>query len=574
MNRDRRLDGDGAEPAVAAAPVRPSQPTPVAVPPEGTSSAGAKLGPAAAVSGTVAIRTGSQVVPFQGRVAAFAGDPNRLIGLGSTTTGPDGSFLLTGLSSAGVPGGVHICVYPDSADSPHWYGGCAGAARAWDGNLPVPGVAVSLQGGQVTGGVNVQVLSRPSLGWGSIVMKVRGRDGTVGTVPRIAAFDVHTGRDVIPFRNQGDPGWNLLAGDYRICAIGRTGPARTGYQPTCVGNVTWFQASARDWPGHELAPPKSATIVHVLANQTLALTVTEPIAATLDGVVRESRAPHAVVAGAVVRLWHGTRLVRQGNARFHFNGLPTGRYTLCAGGSLTMQGKGSCWRTGAWKPSDTAPRGRATLVLAAGHHYTRNLRLDGGFGRGAVSGAVSGAQGRPLRGVRVTLYGPGDKKRATVLSGHRGTFRFGNLIAFRSTGYKIYFDPAGLRHFPHVPVFYRNSQSERYATVVQVRPGRTTSGIKQLLSNGEGGIGGTVTGTGDVPVAGVKVTVTRVGAGGVPVVRTATTNRRGAYFVGHLRSSAPAYTVCFDPSAVSDQPPTGYARQCYDGAPWSYDLEP
>jgi hypothetical protein len=426
------------------------------------------------------------------------------------------------------------------------------------------GAPVALHDGQVTTGARIQLVARPRPGWGEIAVTVRGSDGTVGRVPRIAAFDVNTREDVDPYRDQGDPYWHVIAGDYRICAIGRSGRAKTGYAPACAGNVIWFQPSGSA-SGPQLMYPKKAKTIHVAANKITHVTITEPIAATVRGTVRETRAPHSVVRGAVVSLWRNKRLMRQGRGRFRFQGLPDGRYTLCAGGSWTMPGKGTCWKTGTWAPSPTAPRGRANLVLHPGHRYVTPLRLHGGFRYGAIAGRVTGAQGRPLPGAHVTAFGPDG--RVTTVSGHGGAFRFGKLVAFPHTGYRIYFDPSGLRHPPHVPVFYRNSQSETYATVVRVRSGRTTSGVIQALSTGSGSIAGTVTGEGGVPLSGVDVVVGWVAANGVPADRLTTTGADGTYVVPRLRASAPAYTVCFDPAATSDQPPTGYAPQCYDGTP-------
>jgi hypothetical protein len=230
-----------------------------------------------------------------------------------------------------------------------------------------------------------------------------------------------------------------------------------------------------------------------------------------------------------------------------------------------MPGAGTCWKTGAWSPSPIAPRRRATLVLHPGHRYVTPLRLHGGFRYGALNGRVTGAQGRPLPGVHVTALGPDG--RTTTVSGRGGTFSFGKLVAFRRTGYRIYFDPSGLRHYRHVPVFYRNSQSATYATVVRVRPDRTTRGVTQALSNGSGSIAGTVTGDGGVPLPDVEVVVGWVGADGEPANRRVTTSADGRYVVPALRATIPAYTVCFDPSAVPDQPATGYAPTCYDGTP-------
>ena len=552
--------------AFAASPAAPGSVVPVGVTGgEVTSGINVALQAGAAVSGTVTIRHGSTITPFRGgrvvTVPTGQGKPAN----GSAVTAADGSFTITGLSAAENPDGVYVCVYPDDyfAHPPRWYGGCSGSGDSWGGGLPI-GKPVALHDGQVTTGARILLVSRPRPGWGEISVKVKGADGTTGRVPRIVAFDVNTREDVDPYRNQGDPDWHLIAGDYRICAIGRSGRAKTGYVPACVGNVVWFQPSSSA-SGQVLRYPKKAKTVHVAENKITHVTITEPVAATIQGAVRETRTPHAVVPGAVVRLWRGRRLMQQGSGRFRFRGLAAGRYTLCAGGSWTIPGSGTCWKTGTWSPSPIAPRRRATLRLRPGHRYVTPLRLHGGFGYGAITGRVTGAQGRPLPGVDITAFGP-DGTAATV-SGHSGTFRFAKLVAFRGTGYRIYFDPSGLRHFPHVPVFYRNSQSMTYADVIRIRSGRTTSDVTQALSNGVGSISGIVTGDGGVPLPGVDVTVRWVRADGTSAARLATTRTDGTYVVPRLRATMPAYTVCFDPSAVAGQPPTGYAPTCYDGAP-------
>src|SRR5690242_17044843 len=197
-------------PVSATVPDAPERVSPVGVrADETTTGIDATLYAGAAVSGTATVRNGSTITPFHGVVFAYPTDAGDFSGYGSATTAADGSFSITGLNAAENPDGVFVCVYPDDYfdHPPEWYGGCSGSGTPWDGESPKPGAPVLLHDGQVTTGARVQVLSRPRPGWGEVFMKVRGTDGTSGQVPRIAAFDVNTGKDVVPYRNEGGLEW-------------------------------------------------------------------------------------------------------------------------------------------------------------------------------------------------------------------------------------------------------------------------------------------------------------------------------------------------------------------------------
>jgi hypothetical protein len=183
------------------------------------------------------------------------------------------------------------------------------------------------------------------------------------------------------------------------------------------------------------------------------------------------------------------------------------------------------------------------------------------------TGRVTGPQGGAFPRVHVTLLGPDGSKPRVRRTGRDGSFRFARLTASRgSGGYSLYFAPNRFDMGKHVPVFYKDSQSSQFATPVQVHAGSTTH-ITRALSRGLGSVSGTVTDAGGDPVENVSVQLTRVDVSGERLTRTTSTAADGTYSFTGVRASAPAFTVCFDPSTVADQPPTGYAPQCYDGTP-------
>jgi hypothetical protein len=180
---------------------------------------------------------------------------------------------------------------------------------------------------------------------------------------------------------------------------------------------------------------------------------------------------------------------------------------------------------------------------------------------GSISGRVASAiPSRGAPGVCVDIIparggNPGESQTGAT-AGIHGFYEAGGLVPGR---YQVLFgdsfcdtDPGNL-----IPQWYNAKPTEASATVITVRAGRVTRPISAKLRP-EGGISGTVTGSGGKPVTGICVRASSRGGDAASFV--AVTSSGGGYQLGSLRPGR--YLVEFLPGCGA----SGYNSQWWKNA--------
>ena len=206
--------------------------------------------------------------------------------------------------------------------------------------------------------------------------------------------------------------------------------------------------------------------------------------------------------------------------------------------------------------------GAEAIAVTAGEETTRiDARVTTG---GRVTGTVTDPDAHDVENASVELIDGAGRLVGSAQTGSDGSyainglesgtyfaeFRFSLLSPFASSG-----ENANL-----LETFFNDEGSLASADPVKVTLGATTSGINATLPFG-GELKGTVTGTGEEPLANVNVTAYDAATNSP---HSALTGADGTYTVGGLSSGS--YRVRF---AVENRPlitsPGDYATQLYDG---------
>jgi hypothetical protein len=152
-------------------------------------------------------------------------------------------------------------------------------------------------------------------------------------------------------------------------------------------------------------------------------------------------------------------------------------------------------------------RGLAKLaaLMAGPDRPAGSLRIPASSSQGSISGAVTNARHKPLKGICVVAFGfTTGVGRAVAVIGANGTYRLTKLAAGR---YAIGFGPGCGNYGNYLTVFYGGSATPPGRAVV-VRAGRATSGVDQVLPRA-GEIEGTVTDDAGHLLAGTCATITQ-----------------------------------------------------------------
>ncbi|HEV2887220.1 MAG TPA: carboxypeptidase regulatory-like domain-containing protein [Jatrophihabitans sp.] len=474
------------------------------------------LSVAGAISGRVTDSAGHGIANVG--VSANGNDPDH----GSaSTTGPDGSYVITGLAADTY----QVCFYSQASTGSSTTGyldECYDRQPPY--GLATP-VAVTL--GHVSSGINAAL---------EVGAAITGRvsDGNGTPVPNIGVsmygpgfgygYSDSTGTYTIT---------GLPTGDYTLCFDGSytTSPeAPYGYTNTCAGGGVTVEVSAG-------------------AMSTFDATV--EVAAAVGGTVTGDGGP---VAGVLVSVSDSSGSVSMSvntdeNGSYQITGLAPGQVTVCFDPSYTQGGYlRACYHD----PAE--PDGSATPIsLAAGQLSTVDIELQHGA---SVTGSVTDASGAPISGVFVSAYG--NSQYYFAQTDESGSYTMGGVAPDE---YTVCFDPSyaqGPAAGGYAAQCYDNQPSMDTATPVTVGSSGTVT-VNAVLAAGAA-ITGRVTGSDAASLAGVYVYAYPLDTG---LQVTATTDYiDGSYALRGLAEGD--YNVCFDAVNVRQPAATGYVNECFD----------
>lgn len=211
------------------------------------------------------------------------------------------------------------------------------------------------------------------------------------------------------------------------------------------------------------------------------------------------------------------------------------------------------------RPGGTGPAvpAHAGITRPAGRRLTlAELRRRGQrSGHGGISGRVTDAAGRPIKGICVMAHFRRQSGFIGVGTSARGTYRIGKYLPAGRYTVQFGWCGAGGPAGNWAPQWYHGKYRQARADLVRVRSGKIIRGIGAVMRRG-GGISGVVTGKRGARLS--RVCVTAVTAAGKLFVAQARTVR-GRYRIDDL--DAGRYRVYFDPAC-------GYRATPYLGQWW------
>jgi hypothetical protein len=299
------------------------------------------------------------------------------------------------------------------------------------------------------------------------------------------------------------------------------------------------------------------------------------VTATFEGRMAAGASPASAV--------HSATAMTSIGGRYFFGGLKAGRYSLryrsCADAAgirsastqavvsagqlvrvaqvrlrgLQRPGSGSA-RSGPEIPAHagiSAPAGRRLTIAGL-------RRQASGSGYGGISGRVSDAAGRPIKGICVRAHLRRQGGYIGIGTSARGTYHFGKYLS--AGRYTLQFGScdSGESAGNWAPQWYHGKYRQGRADLVRVRAGKVTRGINAVMRRG-GIISGVVTGKRGARLS--RVCVTAVTPDGKQFVGQAKTVR-GRYRIEAL--DAGHYRVYFDPACGYHATP--YLDQWWRGA--------
>jgi hypothetical protein len=198
-----------------------------------------------------------------------------------------------------------------------------------------------------------------------------------------------------------------------------------------------------------------------------------------------------------------------------------------------------------WFPGAADPASAELVSAPAGRTANINAVLQSG---GTIKGVVTGEAGHPLANVCVLALSTKDAALGGSIAdageqlgftGSRGSYQISGLAAGR---YQVSFEPC-TESSRYAEQWYRDKTTGQAATPVEVRAGKTTSGISGHLVVG-GTISGRVINASGTPLRNICIVAA---AGSTGPIGEAVTGKAGTYTVPALASGR--YTVEFTPCA-------------------------
>lgn len=470
----------------------------------------------AAVTGTVTDQAGNPVYGVSVGLIPAGGN--------GASTDAQGHYTITGAA----PGIYTTCFEGDfasSASAPYGYtNDCFGGRPSFE-----------LAAGQtVTQNSTLQAA-------GGIGGSVAGTDGPVAGV-EVNVFD-SSGAQVIGTSTDENGNWQLpgfAPGTYTVCYD----PSYTsgGYRRSCYHGQP--DGSTTGTPVTVTAGQLTTVDDTLELGAAIAGRITDSTGAPLSG-VQVDGSPMSTGGG-----WYYATTDQDGN--YTLGGVNPGSYSVCFDASYAQGPAAGGYTSECYDNQPTVETADPVQVGDSGT-ITVNAQLAAG---GAIAGTVTDqSNGGGIDGVSVVATSHSSGQVVYGITGEDGSYTLPGL----STGnYTVCFHPDMNTIGPptgYVEQCWQAQTNPYGGTPVQVTEGSVTSGIDARLTVG-GEVIGTVTDTGDAPVAYVSVVVQ--GTDGTWYDAWGFTDSSGHYSLVGL--PAVPLAVCF-------QPPYGYQQQCYRNAP-------
>ena len=433
-----------------------------------------------------------------------------------TRTDAGGRYAVGGLGSESYR--VQFTPRSDSPYAQQFYSGKASQASA---------DAVSVTGGQTTGGINAQLAA---------ASRITGTVTAAATQQPISGVQV----DVLDAGGTSvSSAYTSATGSYMIGGLA-PGSYRVRFDASSAGGnyaPQFFNGKAT------LA---SADPITTTAGQASTANAALTPGGEIDGTVTDATTGHPL-SGVFADVLDGA-----GNF--------VASDSSGSDGTYTVQGLATSSYRVEFFPNDNAHasvyyNGKATLATAdsvAVSQSNTTTGINASLPTGAsVSGTVTDATARqPAAGVAVTLLDSNGAQAGFATTAGDGTYTIGGLSA---GSYRVRFADAGQTP-AYTTQFYNGAASLAAATAVPLTAGQAASGIDAAMHGG-GGVEGTVTdATSHQPISGVQVALSSSQGG---ASASFSTDSSGHYFAAGL--PAGGYTVSFvDPSG-------GHSQQFYNG---------
>jgi hypothetical protein len=552
--------------------IAPTGAAPVQLLPSGPVTINASLPNQGAISGTVtASGTGSGV----GGVSVDVYDGTGTY-LTSATSGPDGSYTVTGLPASKA--GYHVCFDPSTAGTATLFAGQCYKNAPWSrtADLPAGLTAVPVVAGGTAKGVSAVLVPA-----GSITGKVAAASGG-GALGGVSVSVLDTAGNPVTATSTASDGTYSAAGlaasakGYVVCfdATAATGgPSVTGYASQCYKNVAWTPGSV---------PPPGSKPVPVSAGKTAAgIGAALTSAGAISGRATAASGG-AGLAGVMVDVFGSggiplTSVLSDSSGGYSVLGLapsPTG-YTVCFDASAAIGGPSAtgyqslCYQKVAWTPGASLPPRTKPVPVSAGKTATGISAAMSAAG--AISGTVTAGSGGGVSDVTVDIYTRSGGYVTQAITDGSGGYSITGLVP-SATGYTVCFDVSAIASAGFASQCYQSIPWTAGQTVpsgtkaVPVSAAKTAAGVNAALVTG-GSITGTVSTSAAGALAGVKVDIFDHTGNSIA---TATTLPDGSYSMTGLPVSAAGDKVCFDAGAATGgTSKTGYAGQCYKGVAWT-----
>ncbi len=455
----------------------------------------------ATISGTVTDASSGSGVSLV-HVTVFSGS----IAVGSATTGPDGTYTVTGLAAGTYT--VEFAGYSSSGYAAQWWNDVASQAAATPITLAlgqtVAAVNASLQAlGSITGTITDSSTGQPIAGVCVTVSPASDIGNAISTACSDAtgayhAIGIPTGTYLVAF---ADP-----AGNY---------------------SEQWFDAKA---------DALSADPVEVITGSTTSnVDAAMSPAGKISGVVTDSSGQP--IQGVCVYAYEATTFNEaNGNCTdstgtYVIGGLTPGSY------DVEFAPYGSPY-IGQWYDNSATSSTATAIAVTAGATQHANASLVTG---GTVSGTVTDAATHaPLSGICVDVWDSAGYS-SSGCTDSSGVYTTGGLPT--GTYYVQFYDGSGRGYLTQ----YYNGQTDiSQASTVAVHLGQNTAGIDAAMTQG-GVLAGSVTdGSTSQPLAGICIDPYGTGGGGASYCSSLTTAGNGGYSVN---LPAGQYTVSFlDPN--------------------------
>jgi hypothetical protein len=528
-------------------------------------------------AGTTAGLAGVQVQAFDS-----AGDS-----LASATTGPTGTYSLTGLAPTSI--GYAVCFDGSAAT-----GGPSTIGYVRDCYKGVPWIPSFLTAAPPAGSTPVPVAAGRTTtldvrlsAMGSISGQVVAADGGAG-LSGVSVQVYDTAVNLVGSATTTSGAYDVTgvppAPGYTVCfdASGATGGGSTmGYANQCYKAVPWPNT------GFLFTLPGGTIPVAVRAGATTTVDAALTALGGISGTVT-ALSGGAGLSGVSVDVYDANNNVvgtttTASTGAYSLSGLNTTSTgdSVCfdatgATGGFSKSGYVSeCFKGVHWNPfQGSPPRGTSPVRVRSGFTSTVDAVLED---LGAIAGRVTAAGGSEgLAGVSVAVLDSSGSSIGTATTGPRGSYRISGLTPTPS-GYMLCFNGSSATGGPSTigyasqcfkHVHWNPSQfSPPTGTVpVLVKAGATT--VVNTALDALGAIHGEViAAAGGAALSGVSVYVFDSGG---DFLTQATTNASGAYSTTGLNPAAIGYSVCFDATnAVGGSSQAGYANQCYKHIPYS-----